>query len=240
MKPSALCGTVIITGANGSLGVEFVRNLLQKYPSHFTILTVRDDSINDQNTLKLRQVISNFNGARCSVEAVDLGSLSAVRTFAESVMERVKTKKLPPIYALVCNAFKWDLIGQQISSDGYELGFQVTHLSHFMLVLKLLGSMDRDCGRIVFLGSEAHDGTATNSLRPLGAVIPDNLQDLVAPLPNKPGEGQSRGFQRYGTAKLVSIMFMYKLNRKLLKVRQLRGFLLLLCNSICASLLITT
>jgi WW domain-containing oxidoreductase len=215
---AALNGTVLITGANGSLGLEFVRNLLLKYPSHFAVLTVRNDSINDPNTTKLRDLISSFKNSNCSIEVVDLASLSSVRSFADSVNKRVLLQKLPPISAIVCNAFNWSLKEQQNSLDGFDLSFQVSHLSHFVLVLKLLGSVDKTNGRIVFLGSDAHDKNATNSLRPLGAEIPDNIEELVRPTADKPGEEQARGFQRYGNAKLANIMFMYMLNRKLLLV----------------------
>lgn len=212
-------GTVIITGANGSLGFWFVQNLLLKYPSYSAILTVRDSSSKDQNTNRLRKLISTFPNAKVSVEQVDLASLSDTRSFADSIIERVSTGKLAKITAVACNAFNWSLVGQQNSIDGYDLTFQVTHLSHFVLVLKLLGSLNKENGRIVFLGSDAHDRIATNAFRPLGAIIPDNIEEIVKPLADTLGEEQGRGFQRYGTAKLATIMFMYLLNRKLLQVR---------------------
>jgi WW domain-containing oxidoreductase len=212
-------GTVVITGANGSLALMFVENLLRKYPSYHAILAVRDASDDDQNTIRLREIVNNAMNDKVSIEAVDLASLSSVRNFADSVFGRVSTQKLPPISAVVCNAFNWSLTGQQNSPDGFDLCFEVSHLSHFVLVLKLLGSMDKASGRVVLLGSDAHYTDRTNAARKLGSAIPENIEELIRPTSDKPGTEFDRGFQRYGTAKLASIMFMHMLNRKLLQVR---------------------
>jgi WW domain-containing oxidoreductase len=212
-----LKGTIILTGANGSMGYWVAYNLLQSYPSYFAIFTVRDDSSKDENTKKLQKMASEVKSAQFSIEVVDLASRSDVRSFADSVTERISTGKLPRISTVICNAFNWSLIGQKNSLDGYDLSFQVTHLSHFVLVLKVLGSVDRR-GRSVFLGSKSHDPKNKDAFNKLGAGLPENLEELVAPTVDEPGEELARGFQRYANAKLANIMFMYMLNRKLLMV----------------------
>ena len=156
--------------------------------------------------------------AHFSIEAVDLASLSSVRSFAESMSNKISTGSLPPISALICNAFSWSLKGQKYTLDGIESTFQVSHLSHFVLVLILLNSMDKTSGRIVFLGSEAHDSKNKGGLNPLGAILPENLEELATPSADKPGEEMARGFQRYGNAKLANVMFMHSLNQKLKQV----------------------
>lgn len=211
-------GTVIITGANGSLAIWFVEALLRNYSSHFAILAVRDDAEDDLNTAKLRKIINSVENAKVTIEKVDLASLTSVRSFADSVTKRVSDGTIQPISAIVCNAFNWSLTGQQNSLDGYDLSFQVTHLSHFLLVLKLLGSVNKKSGRIVFLGSDAHDEDNLNAFRTLGASLQGNLEDLVNPTADKPGDELPRGFQRYGNSKLATIMCMHLLNRKLLQV----------------------
>jgi WW domain-containing oxidoreductase len=200
------------------MGYWVAYNLLQSYPLYFAIFTVRDDSSKDENTKKLRKMASEVKYAQFSIEAVDLASLSHVRSFADSVTERISTGKLPPISAVICNAFNWSLIGQKNSLDGYDLSFQVTHLSHFMLVLKVLGSVDKNRGRIVFLGSKSHDPENKDVFNKLGAGLPEDLDELIAPIADKPGEELARGFQRYANAKLANIMFMYMLNSKILTV----------------------
>lgn len=122
---------------------------------------------------------SSVKSAQYSIEALDLASLSSVRSFADSINERISTQKLAPISAVICNAFHWSLTSQQNSLDGFDLTFQVGHLAHFVLVLKVFGSMDRKHGRIVFLSSESHDPKNINSFNKLGAALPDKLDEQV-------------------------------------------------------------
>ena len=48
--------------------------------------------------------------------------------------------------------------------------------------------------------------------------FPSNVEDLVHPTADAPGEEHDRGFQRYGTAKLANVMFMHELNERLANV----------------------
>ncbi|KAL4952394.1 hypothetical protein BDW69DRAFT_200746 [Aspergillus filifer] len=214
-----MAGTVIITGANGSLGLGFVEAFLARYPEHTLIATVRNPSPEkDQNTAKLVQLVSKYPQAKVHIEVFDLGNLSAVRSFADNITTRVSSKKLPSISAIVCNAFTWSLeAGQKYTSDGYDATFQVSHLSHYLLTLKLLGSMNTDTGRIVMLGSTAHYPERPNPLSSLTPVIPDNVEELVKPTADPNDLIHDRGFQRYGTAKLANVIFAEDLNNRLKK-----------------------
>lgn len=214
-------GTIVVTGANSSLGLEYAELLLQHAPNHTLILTVRNPSPeSDQHTARLKKIIASHKDARAYVEALDLGSLAAVRSFADSISQRVASGKLPRISALVCNAFSWSLTGVKYTVDDYEASFQVTHLGHYLLVLKLLGSMVQD-GQVVLLGSTAQypENERPNPIANLSADFPDNIDSLIKPEPDAPGTEHARGFQRYGTAKLAVIMFMHDLNRRLKSVR---------------------
>jgi NAD(P)-dependent dehydrogenase (short-subunit alcohol dehydrogenase family) len=209
-------GTIILTGANGSLGLGFVQALLASYPQHILVATVRNTSPqSDPNTASLLKLLSKYPQSRVFVESLDLSSLTSVRSFADRISTRISAGKLPAISAIVCNAFTWSLNGQRQTSDGYEATFQVSHLSHFVLVLKLLGSMDPASGRVVMLGSEAHDPGKENPLAKLRAGFPDDLEHLVRPPPDEPLRVHDRGFARYGTAKLANVVFMHDLNQRL-------------------------
>ncbi|KAJ4328871.1 hypothetical protein N0V84_000659 [Fusarium piperis] len=196
-----MTGTVIITGANGSVALGFVDRLLSSYPSYTLLATVRNPS--DANSAKLSSIVTSKPNAKADIETLDLSSLSDVRSFAEKTAERVASGKLPRIKAIVCNAFTWSLSGTKYTPDGLEASFQVGHLSHYLLILKLLGSMASD-GRIVLLGSIAHYPDRTHPLTKLIAEIPEDVQQIVKPLPDEPGQEHDRGFQRYGTAKLAN------------------------------------
>jgi NAD(P)-dependent dehydrogenase (short-subunit alcohol dehydrogenase family) len=214
-----MAGTVIITGGNSSLGLGFVESLLASHPEYTLIATVRNTSCEeDANTAKLAKLASEHPNAQVIIDSIDLSSLASVRSFADGISTRISQGKLPPISALVCNAFTWSLNGQKITSDGYEATFQVSHLSHMLLVLKLLGSMDAASGRIVMLGSEAHDPDKESPLSKLRAGFPVDMEQLVHPPPDEPGRLHDRGFQRYGNAKLANAVFMQDLNVRLLAV----------------------
>ncbi|KAG5656676.1 hypothetical protein KAF25_010229 [Fusarium avenaceum] len=218
---TAMTGTVIITGANGSCAIPFVSHILTTYPTYTVLATVRKSSLSDPNTTTLSQAIS-CNPSHAHIEALDLSSLSNVRSFAENVAKRVSSGEIPPIKAIVCNAFTMSLKGQVFTSDGLEETFQVNHLAHYLLVLKLLGSMASD-GRVVMLGSDAHYTDRSHPLFNIRTGIPDDVELLVKPGPDTPGQEYNHGFHRYGVSKLANVMFMHDLTLKLQSDPKLSG-----------------
>lgn len=216
-----MAGTIIITGANGSLAIPAVRHLLTKYPHHTAVLTVCNDSDNDTNTTKLRSKLARIPHAIASVRQLDLTNLSAVNDFAHSIVADIAASRLPPLAAIVCNAYYWNLTGEvQITGNGYEKTIQVSHLAHVALVLRLLGSFRPGGGRIVLLSSDAH-WPGKNGLEKYPPALPEDLNLLVKPdvTYEKPSEHFGRGFQRYANSKLAIVTWMYALNRYLEKVR---------------------
>jgi NAD(P)-dependent dehydrogenase (short-subunit alcohol dehydrogenase family) len=217
-----MAGTVIITGANGTLALEFVRTLLTLHPEYNILATVRNTSAQDDpNTAKLTQIIEKHPKSKAVIRQLDLGSLENVRSFADGVSRQIDNGELPRISAIVCNAMTWSLeSGQKFTADKLEATFQVCHLSHHLLVVKLLGSMHKESGRIIMLGSTTHYPEKQNPLSKLQAGFPSDMEQLVRPSPDQPGQEHDRGFQRYGTAKLSNVVFMHDLNRRLEAVGQ--------------------
>ncbi|KAM0385415.1 hypothetical protein ACHAQC_011325 [Fusarium culmorum] len=125
--PPSETGTVIITGANGSCALSFVSHLITDYPNLTLLATVRNASPSDPNTARLTEIIST--SSRASIEPLDLSSLSKVRAFAEKSAQRVEKGEIPPIKAIVCNAFTMSLKEQVDTEDGFERTFQNPKLS---------------------------------------------------------------------------------------------------------------
>ncbi|EKV09093.1 Short-chain dehydrogenase/reductase SDR [Penicillium digitatum] len=212
-------GTVIITGATGSLALEAVQQLLWLHPSLTIVGTVRNakKSPKSAQLLRLEEIAQRYCSGRFLIKSVDLNSIWEVRAFSNEIASLVESSELPPISAIICNAFTWSLDGQQFSKDQLESTFQVNQLSHFLLVLKLLRSMDPEGGRVVMLSSEVHDPEHSNALSKLGATLPskDGLGALVYPGADEVGTEHDMGWQRYANSKLANVMFMQSLNQRL-------------------------
>lgn len=125
-----MAGTVVITGANGTLALEFMQALLTLHPQYTVVGTVRNASPEaDPNTAKLMRVIEKHPGAKMSVQQLDLGKLADVRSFSERPLRQIGLGELPRISAIVCNASTWSLeAGQKFTADKLEATFQVCHL----------------------------------------------------------------------------------------------------------------
>ncbi|KAH9992266.1 NAD(P)-binding protein [Xylariaceae sp. FL0662B] len=208
-----MAGTVLLTGANGSLAIPGVEHLLSKYPDFTAVLTVRNASEADTNTQRLRNTISNYPNAKASIHELDLANLTAVHEFATSLATSIGNRTYPPLAAIICNAYFWDHVGDPIlTADGFEKTFQVNHIAYAALALRLLGKFKPTGGRIMFFTSDAH-WPGKNMLEKFPPGIPDDLEKLVKP-PSYPDE-TGRGFQRYANSKLAVLMWVYALNRRL-------------------------
>ncbi|GKZ26838.1 hypothetical protein AbraIFM66951_003569 [Aspergillus brasiliensis] len=218
-------GTVLITGANGSLALGFIQSLLSLHPKITLVATVRNSSSDhDPNTAKLLTLVAKYPKANFHLETLDLGNLSSVRSFADHLASQISTKTLPPLLAIICNAATFSFeAGQVFTTDGYEATFQVCHLSHYLLIMKLLGSMNKSSGRIVLLGSITHYPEKPNPLSSLRPGFPQNMDELVHPPPDPASLVHDKGFQRYGTAKLANVTLAIDLNRRLKDDAQLSG-----------------
>ncbi|PUU73502.1 hypothetical protein B9Z19DRAFT_1135054 [Tuber borchii] len=216
-------GTVLITGANGTLATALVENLLINHPENPLLLAVRNTSDSDAHTKNLRRLSSRHPSTPVRIEPLDLSSLASVRTFTTTVMSLISSGAIPPLAAIVCNAFSWSLnSGIQFTKDGYESTFQVCHLGHFLLVLRLLASMEK-AGRVIIIGSEEHSDEKPSLISPYRPGIPEKVEELVKPAPEDAKTTFHRGFTRYATAKLCQTMFMYDLGRRLSEDPKLSG-----------------
>ncbi|KAL8824290.1 MAG: hypothetical protein Q9191_005155 [Dirinaria sp. TL-2023a] len=189
-------GTIIITGANGSLAIPAVQHLLTHYPDYTPLLTVRNASEADVNTNKLRSILARFPDIKSAIVELDLASLSAVQDFSSSIAADIAAGKLPPIAAIVCNAYYWNLVQDvQITENGYEKTFQVSHLAHVSLVLRLLSSFVTAGGRV-------------NSLEKYPPTLPEDLDLLVKPDVRKTPDDFGWKFQRYANSKLAIVTWI--------------------------------
>lgn len=214
-----MTGTILLTGANGSLALAAVRYSLTYHPDYTLLLTVRNTSEKDENTDTLRELLAEHPENRGIIRQLDLGQLNSVADFARNVAAEVSTRQLPPLTSIICNAFFWNLNKpMDFTGDGFEKTIQIIHLAHASLVLHLLNSFHPQKGRIVLLST---DGVfpGKNSLEKLPPGMPDDLDSLVHPRPDESNDHLGHGFRRYANAKLAVVIWAEELNRRLERVR---------------------
>ncbi|KAI0441875.1 putative short-chain dehydrogenase [Xylaria telfairii] len=217
-------GTVLITGANGGLGAAMVEQI-ESEPSFATyhgLYTVRES--NSASTLK--KILSKNPSRPHDIIELDLSDLDGVRRTAETINTRVAAGTYLPIELLILNAGFQDFGKQAWTPDGLDKTFTANYLGHWLLTLLLLRSIDRDSGRIVVIGSQAHDphdkrndsGQAFTSDK-FKTLVPDKDSiDAIAKgtwSSAKEDPSWRSGFRRYGAAKLFSIMMIHELQRRL-------------------------
>ena len=144
---------------------------------------------------RARAVIEQVEAAPDPAHAVavplDLADLASVRACAAAVVARGE-----PIHVLINNAGVAGVRGA--TAQGFELGFGVNHLGHFLLTRLLLdGLRDGAPGRVVNLASKAHYGAK--------GLDWDALQ--------RPTRTRT-GLVEYQVAKLCNVLFTRELARR--------------------------
>ncbi|KAL1852446.1 hypothetical protein Daus18300_012205 [Diaporthe australafricana] len=217
-----MAGTILITGANGSLAIHVVRHLLKNAPDHTLLLTVRDTSDGDQNTCALRDVVAKRSQqTQVSIRQLNHSHLASVHKFSQDVSKEIADGDLPLLVSIVCNAYYWNLSRPlEKTDDGFEKTIQVAHLAHVALVLRLLSSFHpQQAGRIVQFSTDAIF-PGKNGLEKIPPAIPADMELLAHPPPDPKNDTWAHGFQRYANAKLAAVMWIHALNRRLEKARQ--------------------
>lgn len=85
--------------------------------------------------------------------------VQGTKFIADVLLEQdsISAGKIPPIRALVLNAGFQDFGKQSWTKDGLDTTFVANYLGHWLLTLLLLKSIDRETGRIIIIGSQAHE-----------------------------------------------------------------------------------
>jgi NAD(P)-dependent dehydrogenase (short-subunit alcohol dehydrogenase family) len=149
-------GTILVTGANGGLGSALVQQILSGplAKDYYGIYTVR--KVDTATTVK--KILQKAASAQHKHELLplDLTSLASARELADKINKRVASGEIPRIRALILNAGWQEQTSHSFTDDGFDMTFQSNYLSHYLLTLLLLQSLDQENGRIVVLGSWSH------------------------------------------------------------------------------------
>lgn len=148
--------TCIITGANRGIGLAAVKQLAVTNEWNIIMACRSKDNID----MALRQITKGQ--ANCFPEILDLADLDSVKSFCD------RWKKSGSIDVLACNAgiqqSTSGLGGKENGAtvartkQGYENTVGTNHIGHFLLINRLMnGSINKNSGRIVLVGSGVHD-----------------------------------------------------------------------------------
>ena len=137
--------TTVITGATSGIGKETALALAKK--DHAIYLLVRNTKKGDR--LK-DEIITQTGNKNIFVVKCDLADLQSVREAADELKA-----KLFAVNVLKNNA--GGIFGEkQITKDGFEMTFQVTHLGHFLLTMAIMPLLEKGQARVINVSSEAH------------------------------------------------------------------------------------
>jgi mannan polymerase II complex ANP1 subunit len=206
-----LNGTVVITGANGSLGSKIALRIARQYPFVHLLLTARD--VWSETVAVISEDIRSLGPRSFEIAKLDLASFRSVRKFARNTVDRVRTGDIPSIQLLINCAAVASFKADASTEDGFDLVYQTNCLGPFLLTVSLLEAFranDGDKGtRVINIGT---------SLMSLGKA------DYFDNHPSKEDDsplGVQEGLARYGSSKLLLNAAMYALRRSLAMVRHL-------------------
>ncbi|KAH6659052.1 putative short-chain dehydrogenase [Truncatella angustata] len=217
-------GTILVTGANGGLGSAIAKQIVSKpeLAAFHGLYTVRDSTA----APALSSVLAANPSHPHDVISQDLTNLAIVRQTASTINARIAAGEIPPIRALVLCAGSHDFGKQAWDDDGLDKIFSSNYLGQWLLTLLLLGSMDKEHGRIVVIGSQAHDPYDKRNVS--SKAFDDDkyktiIQDEASVEAIARGNWSSAqedpsfrgGIRRYGAAKLFLIIFQHELQRRL-------------------------
>jgi NAD(P)-dependent dehydrogenase (short-subunit alcohol dehydrogenase family) len=176
----------VVTGANSGIGYHTALELARAGAD--VVLGVRDVKKGAEAVATIRAEVPT---ARVAVEALDLASLSSVRSFATHLAARGGALDL-----LVNNAGIMALPTRELTRDGFEAQFGTNHLGHFALTGLLLP--------LLRAASAPRVVTVSSSVASWAKLELDNLQS----------EKRYAPMRTYGQTTLANLLFMLELDRR--------------------------
>ena len=177
----------LISGANSGIG-KVTAVELAKQGAHI-IMLCRNEEKAERAKADILKVCGH---KKVDIVLADLSSLQQVSEAADHI-----NATYPHIDVLNNNAGLLMGNERELTEDGYEMTFQVNHLSHFLLTYKLLDKvLASPRGNIINVSSEAHR---------FANLDLNNLQM----------EKGYSGLKAYSNSKLCNILFTYELAKRL-------------------------
>lgn len=195
--------TALVTGANSGLGLESVK-AMYKAGAH-VVMGCRSLEKCDSARKMLMQEVETITVEESQTRVgtltmlkLDLSSFSSVRKAAALFMERHSQLDI-----LMLNA--GGMFPHELTNDGIEMTFQVSHLSHFLLTRLLMPSLlaaESGDARVVTITSDAHHYSYKSGI--LGQPDLDAINNPIL----------TSSWQNYAQSKLANILFVRELSER--------------------------
>jgi mannan polymerase II complex ANP1 subunit len=206
-----LNGTVVITGANGTLGSKIALKIARQHPFVHLLLTARD--VWSKSVADMSEEIRSLGPRSFEIAKLDLASFHSIRKFTRNTVDRVRTGDIPSIHLLINCAAIASFNADAPTEDGFDLVYQTNCLGPLLLTVNLLEGFRVNHGdngtRVINIGS---------SLMSMGKL--DHFDNSTSKKVDSP-LGVREGLVRYGSSKLLLNAAMYALRRSLAMVRHL-------------------
>ena len=140
--------TIAITGATGGIGVRLCRRLASLGAS----LILLDRS--KERSEALAESLKSSYGISARHVTVDHESMESVKAATDELIAAE-----PDVF--ICNAGAYS-IPRRITDSGYDNVFQINFISPYFMIRKLLPVLEKKGGRVVAVGSIAHNYSKTD------------------------------------------------------------------------------
>lgn len=206
-----LNGTVIITGANGSLGSKIAVKIAQRRPLVHLLLTVRD--VSSKSIERISERIRSFGPRSVEIASLDLASFHSIHTFTNDTVRRVREGDVPSVQLLINCAAVSSFRADAPTEDGFDLVYQTNCLGPLLLTINLL-----EVFRAHRQGNGARVMNIGSSAMAMGKL--DFFEnDIMSGQKVDSSLSLRDGLVRYGSSKLLLNAAMYALRRNLALVR---------------------
>ncbi|MHA1908020.1 MAG: SDR family oxidoreductase [Candidatus Thorarchaeota archaeon] len=176
----------IVTGASSGIGRETALGLAQQ--GGHVVMLVRDE---ERGNAAKEYIMEKSCSQSVDMMLCDLSSMKQVRQFSTQYKEKYNR-----LHVLINNAGAV-ISKREQTAEGFEKTFAVNYLAPVLLTQELLPLLKSSSpSRVINLTSGLHGRAKVNL---------DNLQS----------EGKYKGMNVYGSAKLMVVLFTYKMAREL-------------------------
>ena len=176
---------VVITGGTSGIGKATVEKLVTFGST--VVLLARDKT---KAELVRKEILNTLPDGKIDIFEGDLENLKSIKDAAQAIKARY------PVIDILINNAGGVFSEFKKTNDGFEQGFQINHLAHFLLTQILLENLLKsDDPRVINLSSEAHR---------MGKFTLGNLN----------AEKKFSAWKQYGAGKLMNILFAKALANK--------------------------